>query len=181
MATPMQPVPNLGIPEVKPAIESVGGRWVQKMSPRRRHGILQWRLCALIARWAGDRGEVGSEWRIYILPPGRRTSSLVPDVTYFSFERLPRELGEAREQPTIAPDIAIEILSPGDRLALLEEKIALYLAHGSKLVAVVDPVRRSIVMHERGGTRTFAAPDDAATCSAYPDFAVDLERLFRDV
>src|SRR5215469_10224109 len=133
MAT-MQEAPELGIPEVKPAIELVRGRWEQKMSPRRRHAILQGRLCAILTQWAGNRGEVGTEWRCYILPPAERPSSLVPDVAYFSFERMPVECGELREKPTIAPDIAVEVLSPDDRRSLLEEKIAIYLANGCRLV-----------------------------------------------
>ncbi len=76
----MQSAPELGIPEVKPAIESIFGRWEPKMSPRRRHSIVQGRMCGLLAQWAGD------------------PSSLVPDV-------------------------AVEILSPGDRRSLLDEKL----------------------------------------------------------
>src|SRR5271154_1871234 len=96
------------IPEVKPAIESIRGRWERKMSPRRRHAILQRKIGALLADWAGDRGEVGSEWRVYLSPLGEEPSSLVPDVAYFSFERLPPELREARGKPEIAPDTARE-------------------------------------------------------------------------
>jgi len=177
----MQVAPELGIPEVKPAIESVRGRWEQKMSPRRRHAIAQFRLCALLADWTGERGEergeVGSEWRCYILPPAEKPSSLVPDVAYFSFERMPPELGELREKPTIAPDVAVEILSPDDRRTLLDEKIALYLANGSRLVVVVDPSKHSVEMHELAGSRTFYEPG-VATCQSYADLRIDLTLLF---
>src|SRR5579862_4096759 len=115
----MQEAPDLGIPEVKPAIESIRGHWTRKMSPQRRHAIQQSRLCELLTRWAGERGEVGSEWRFYFLPEDDRPSSLVPDVAYVSFERMPLKYGELREQPTIAPDIAVEILSPYERRARL--------------------------------------------------------------
>ncbi|HYL27458.1 MAG TPA: Uma2 family endonuclease [Candidatus Nitrosotalea sp.] len=124
----LQEAPELGIPEVKPAIEMLRGRWEQKTSPRRRHAILQSRFSATLTGWAGDRGEVGSEWRCYILPPKEKPSSLVPDVAYFSFERMPPEAGELRERPTIAPDISVEVLSPDDRRRLLDEKIGIYLA-----------------------------------------------------
>jgi Uma2 family endonuclease len=176
MAT-MQVAPDLGIPEVKPAIEMVRGRWEPKMSPQRRHAILQFRLCAVLNAWAGERGEVGSEWRCYILPPEEKPSSLVPDVAYFSFERMPPELGELREKPTIAPDIAVEILSPDDRRHLLDEKIAIYLSNGCRLVIVVDPQARSAEMHEPRGTNAF---DERAvtTCAAYADLRIDLKKLF---
>jgi|SRR5580700_11578294 Uma2 family endonuclease len=176
MAT-MQIAPELGIPEVKPAIESVRGRWERKMSPRRRHAILQFRLCAVLDQWARGRGEVGSEWRCYLLPPGEKPSSLVPDVAYFSFERMPLEFGELREKPTIAPDVAVEILSPDDRRPLLDEKIAIYLANGSLLVIVVDPKSRSAEMHEASAITTVVEPS-AATCGAYEDLRLDLTALF---
>jgi Uma2 family endonuclease len=176
MAT-MQEAPDLGIPEVKPAIEMVRGRWEPKMSPRRRHAILQFRLGAVLAEWAGDQGEVGSEWRCYILSSGEQPSSLVPDVAYFSFERMPLQFGELREQPTIAPDIAVEVLSPGDRRRLLQTKVAIYLANGCRLVIIADPQARAIEMHEAGGAQTFREPS-IATCLAYPTLQINLGEIF---
>lgn len=176
MATP-QVAPELGIPEVKPAIEMVRGRWEQKMSPRRRHAILQGRFCAIVTQWAGNRGEVGTEWRCYILPPAEKPSSLVPDVAYFSFERMPVEYGELREKPTIAPDIAVEILSPDDRRSLLDEKISIYLANGCRLVMVADPATRIVEMREPGASQSFREPAIAG-CGVYPDLRIDLTTLF---
>jgi len=135
---------DMGIPDVKPAIESIRGRWERKMSPRRRHAILQARVAMLLTHWAGDRGDVGTEWRFYLVSDDEPVSSLVPDVAYYSFERLPPALGEAREKPSVAPDLAVEILSPGDRRDVVEEKIALYLANGSTAVVIIDPLKREI-------------------------------------
>jgi len=157
----------MAIPEVKPAIESIRGRYAQKMSPRRRHAILQLRMGALLTQWAGGRGEVGTEWRFYISPAGEAPSSLVPDVAYVSFERLPLDLGEAREKPEIAPDIAVEILSPGDRLAPLEEKIAIYTANGSMAVIVVDPAAKTVRV--------------CGSLDAFPGLRIDTEKLFENV
>jgi Uma2 family endonuclease len=173
----MQVAPELGIPEVKPAIESIRGRWERKISPRRRHALLQLRIGTIFTEWAGDRGEVGSEWRCYLLDESSSPSSLVPDVAYYSFGRMPPELGELREKPTIAPDIAIEILSPGERRRLLEEKIALYFDNGSRLVIVVDPQTRLVEMRERRGARIFKERD-VASCDTYPDLRIDLGAIF---
>jgi Uma2 family endonuclease len=168
------------IPEVKPAIESIAGRWEQKVSPRRRHAMLQLRLGTLLVNWAGSRGEVGSEWRFSIAPEGAEPSSLVPDLAYVSFERLPLELGEAREEPEIAPDIAVEILSPGGDLARLEEKIAIYRSNGARLVLVVDPALRSIDVREADSTQHYRCPEPL-TVASYPDLQIDTERLFAGI
>ncbi|MGP6157116.1 MAG: Uma2 family endonuclease [Vulcanimicrobiaceae bacterium] len=174
----MQNPPELGIPEVKPAIESIRGRWVQKMSPQRRHAILQSRLARAFTDWAETRGEVGTEWRFYLLPPGEKVSSLVPDVAFFSYARLPVELGEAREKPTVAPDIAVEVLSPDDRRALLEEKIELYFANDCKLVGVVDPGERVIEMHAAPNVMRAFGEGEAARSPAFDDLALDVTALF---
>jgi Uma2 family endonuclease len=131
----------------------------------------------LLDKWAGERGEVGSEWHCYILLPAEKPSSLVPDVAYFSFERMPSDLGELREKPTIAPDIAVEAVSPDDCRCVLDEKIAIYLANGSRLVIVVDPQTRTVEMHESGGVRVFGEPADA-TCFNYADLHLHLTELF---
>jgi len=176
----MQVAPELGIPEIKPAIESIGGRWVQKVSPQSRHSILQARMGTLFMVWAGRRGQVGTEWRCYFLPKGERWSSLVPDVAFFSFERLPRDLGEVREKPTIAPDIAVEILSPDDRRPVLDEKIDLYVRGGAELVVVVDPQRQLAEIHEDGNHHSFGLAEIARS-RRFPDLALDVAELFVDL
>lgn len=161
----MRPAPELGIPETKPYIESIRGRWERKVSPRRRHNILQARFSIVLTAWAGDRGEVGSEYRFYLYEEGQKPSSLVPDVAYYSFERLRPEFGEAREKPTIAPDLVVEILSPGDRRKLLEEKIAMYLANGCRLVIVADSIAHTLEFYGE----------------PYPDLTLDTEALFKNL
>jgi Uma2 family endonuclease len=93
---------------------------------------------------------------------------------------LPVNSGELREKPTIAPDIAAEILSPDDRASLFHEKIALYLAFGTRLVIVVDPEKRRVDFHERGTVRRFTA-DDVARSDVYVDLAIDLPKLFAGI
>jgi Uma2 family endonuclease len=173
----MQEAPELGIPEVKPAIESIRGAWEQKMSPRRRHSLLQGRMWGLLQQAFGNSGEIGTEWRFYLLPPGEAPSSLVPDVAYVSYDRMPESFGELREKPTIAPDIAVEILSPGDRMNTLGAKIHLYLANGTRLVIVVDPIDRTVTFHEAHDTRV-AQGQSIAVPDAYPDLQIDLGALF---
>lgn len=178
----MRPAPRLGIPEVKPAIESIRGRWVQKMSPKTVHSLLQGRLWGILQAWASSQaGYVGPEWRFYLLPLGEKPSSLVPDVAYVSRERLPREAGKLPQKPTIAPDIAVEILSPGDRKRLLNEKIELYLANGAQLVVVVDPEDRRVELHECGLPVAVFREGSTAATRAYRDLAIDLAALFRDL
>ncbi len=177
----MDIAPLIDIPEIKPAIEQIRGVWHQKMSPKRRHSLAQFRMAAILTLWAGERGEVGTEWRCYFFPPDEKASSLVADVSYFSFERLPLELGEQREQPTIAPDIAVEIFSPDDSRKRLREKIALFFAFGSRAIVVVDPAEETLVVHDAPHANTTFARGAVPIVAAYPDLAIDLDALFRNL
>jgi Uma2 family endonuclease len=170
----------LDFPDVdKPYVELIYDRREPKVSPRRRHALLQARVSVALDRWAGDRGEVGTEWRCYLIDGETKPSSLLADVSYYSFARLPRELEEdARERPRIAPDIAVEIFSPGDRRKTLEQKIDLYLRHGATVVIVIDPQQRTIVMHQQTGKSVFEARGTLAV-PGYDDLTLDCDDLFR--
>jgi Uma2 family endonuclease len=165
----------------KPYVEQIYDRREAKVSPRRTHARLQGRMFAILEGWAGERGEVGTEWRCYLIAGEDRPSSLLPDVSYFSFERLARSLPEdARERPRIAPDIAVEILSPGDRRRSLTEKIALYVHHGCRVAIVIDPAKRTVMMHGKDGSLTVEALGRIAI-APYDDLILDCDQLFRDI
>jgi Uma2 family endonuclease len=118
---------EITLPETKPETEWVRGRPLQKVSPQRTHSRLQAAMTARLDRWATGRGEVGLEWRFRVEPPGEIRRPLVPDVAYVSNERLQPLTDEEIETPPLAPDVAVETLSRGDRRADVDEKIAVYL------------------------------------------------------
>ncbi len=165
------------LPETEPESEWILGRAVRKVSPRRRHAVLQWRLCAALAAWAGERAQVGSEWRFRIAPPGEIRRPLVPDVSLVWNERLRGLDDEDVELPPFAPDVAVEIRSPGDRVRHLEHKVGVYLAGGAQLVIVVDPSRRSASLHDARGTHVVHEGDDLRH-DALPGLSLSLAELF---
>lgn len=165
------------LPETKPETEWVLGRALQKVSPQRTHARLQGALTTRLGHWAADRGEVGPEWRFRIAPPGEVRRPLVPDVAYVSNERLRPLNDEEVETPPLAPDVAVEILSPGDRRTDLEDKIGVYLRAGSSLVIVVDPQRRAVELHDPNAT-TLLGEDDVIAHDALPGFAYPISDLF---
>ncbi len=167
-------------PETKPAIEYVRGRMLQKMNPQYSHALLQGRWFSAIDAWRGARGGVGTEWRFYFAPPDASWGSLVPDVGYLSPANFDALTPEQRERPTIAPDVAIEILSPDDRPLDVDWKIAAYLYGGTQLVVVVDPPTRTLVAHDPSGMRAY---DESQTFehAALPGFQLVLATLFEGV
>lgn len=165
------------LPETKPETEWILGRAVQKVSPRRIHARLQGDFFVALRAWEPGHGQTGTEWRFRIAPPGEIRRPLVPDVAYVSNERL-RELDDTDlELPPFAPDVAIEILSPGDRSRYVEHKIGVYLAGGASLVVVVDPSDRSMTLHDACGVRTLRE-GDTLTHPALPGFSLRLSDFF---
>ena len=164
------------IPEAKPAFELIAGQLVQKMSPKRRHARLQGAFQRAIQAWAGEGADVLTEWRCRI-SDGEKRFALVPDVAYFASARLARYAEEDREEPPSAPDIAVEVLSPGDSRRLLKLKIAAYLCAGSKLVLIVDPLRRTVVAHDPSGERPFKEAETVRTPDL-PGLELDLAKIF---
>jgi Uma2 family endonuclease len=171
------PYHEIVLPETKPETEWVRGRPLQKVSPQRTHSWLQGAITAELMRWAGGHGHVGPEWRFRVAPPGEIRRPLVPDVAYVSNGRL-RTLTDADlEVPPLAPDVAVEILSPDDRRADIDDKIGVYLRGGSSLVIVVDPQRRVVELHD---SRAIAhlTEDNAIEHAALPGFSYSVRDLF---
>ena len=165
------------LPETKPETEWVRGRPLQKVSPQRTHSRLQGALTIQLDRWAAGRGEVGPEWRFRVAPPGEVRRPLVPDVAYVSNERL-RALSDTELQiPPLAPDVAVEILSPDDRRADVDDKIGVYLRAGSSLVIVVDPQQRAVELHDCAATVRL---DETGAIEhwALPNFSYPVRELF---
>ncbi len=165
------------VPEAKPAFEWILDGPVQKVSPQRRHALLQVAIGEVLRTWARGRGEVGSEWRFRVQPPAGVIRPLVPDLAYLSYERMGNRSDAELEAPLLAPNLAVEILSPDDRRALLDAKIAVYLAAGTEAVVVVDPDHRSFELHDRTGVRTFVEGESLAH-PAFPKLVLVLSELF---
>ncbi|MBV8222688.1 MAG: Uma2 family endonuclease, partial [Candidatus Eremiobacteraeota bacterium] len=140
---------EIRVPETKPATEWVNGRALQKMGPRRAHSIAQAEFASALITWAraARAGTVGTEWDFAIRPPGEMRRPLVPDVAFLSYSRLPYEKQLVTQIPRIAPDVVVEVKSPGDRKADIDEKIRVYLAAGTSVVFFVDPKRETVTIH----------------------------------
>jgi Uma2 family endonuclease len=79
-----------------------------------------------------------------------------PDVAFVRRDRLPDPV--PRGYPAMAPDLAVEVLSPDDRPRAISEKVAAWLAAGAALVWVVDPERKDARVHRADGTHTHIEP-----------------------
>jgi Uma2 family endonuclease len=80
-----------------------------------------------------------------------------PDVAFVAAERVAPT--QTTGYPSLAPDLAVEVLSPGDRSGEVLAKIADWLSAGARLVWVVDPVRRVARVYRQDGSESILSED----------------------
>src|SRR5215471_8805855 len=116
------------LPETKPATEWVNGRALQKLSPQRKQALAQTVFASALLAWEKSRGSgrVGTEWDFRIAPPGEVRRPLVPDIAYLAYKRVPYEAEEEADIPRVAPNAVVEVLSPQDRKADIEDKVRVF-------------------------------------------------------
>ena len=113
----------------KPAYEYWFGEAIQKPMPTILHGIGQFIIAALLER-AGWNTSL--EVRLKVDP----NAEPVPDIIAVQ--------GKFRgPYPTQAPELCVEILSPGDTLPKTLEKAKRYIRWGSRCVWIIDPEKRT--------------------------------------
>jgi len=166
-------------PQTKPATEWIAGRRVQKVSPTARHANAQSRLVSALLAWADETGagRVGTEWEFRIAPPGEEPRSLVPDVAFLSYAKVGFNQDEAAQFPSLAPNVAFEVLSPRDGRRNVDEKIRVYLAAGAGAVIVADPENETATVYDRSGVRELRR-GDVLRHAEMPSFALPVAAIF---
>ena len=163
--------------------ELIDGEHYVTPSPNVRHQEILGRLHLLIGTWLqGHR--VG---KIFVAPLDvlfSRFDVVEPDLLYVSNERAAEVLSV--QHLTGAPDLVIEIASPGTRNRDETIKRRLYERSSVTEYWVVDPDIDVIRIYRRSGER-FERPvelsreaDDVLTTALLPGLEMPLARVFRD-
>ena len=102
-----------------------------------------------------------------------------PDVAFVAAERLAPGTITAKFIP-LAPDLAIEVLSPSTRQSELDEKLSDYRKAGVALVWVLDPKRRGMTVLElHGPTRWLGEGDDVNGGAVVAGFTARVSEFFK--
>jgi Uma2 family endonuclease len=67
----------------------------------------------------------------------------IPDVAFFSWDKLPGRVFPSKPIPDLAPDLAVEVLSKTNTPEEMERKLGEYFLSGVRLVWMIDPRKRS--------------------------------------
>ncbi|HYF50661.1 MAG TPA: Uma2 family endonuclease [Planctomycetota bacterium] len=160
--------------------ELVNGELVSMSPAGGRHGKISW----MITRHLGDfieRKNIGGE--IFIADTGfllRQNPDTVraPDAMYYSSQRLPTDGIPAGYIP-VAPDWALEVVSPNDSFTDVSTKAQEYIAAGVRLVWVVDPEsRRAYVFRPNADVQSLSESDALDGKDVLPGFALPLSQVF---
>jgi len=100
-----------------------------------------------------------------------------PDVAFVRAERVSPRRPRGFFQG--APDLAVEVLSPGDRASEVNAKVQEWLAAGCQFVWVVDPETRSVFVHRsRREVAVLAASDVLTAEELLPGLQIPLAEIF---
>ncbi len=132
--------------ETKPASEYVDGQIYQKPMPQGEHSILQTRLSKAI-------NQVGESQQLALALTELRCTfggrSIVPDISVFEWQRIPRKAnGRIANKFEIPPDWIIEILSPDQSPSRVIDKIIFCLKQGTKLGWFIEPEDESVMVFQ---------------------------------
>lgn len=99
------------------------------------------------------------------------------DVAYMSHERLAQVQSESYLD--VAPDLIVEIISPGDRWTHIEDKLEEYFAIDVRLVWLVNPRKREVCVYRAPTDITkFTHDDTLSGGDVLPGFEVAVAELF---
>lgn len=158
--------------------EWVRGTAYPKVSPGNPHGRLQVTLSVIVHAWGNRRGIVAAETDMNIRVTDDDIRRYLPDIQFTSWERLDHYgISADTEIQDIAPDLAIEIVSPSQNRAYFEEKVRAFLIAGSTVVLIVDTGCEEIVVH-RAGSNTVVGRGGRFEDPAFPGLVIDVAELF---
>jgi len=140
--------------------ELVRGVLVVREPAGGRHG----RVANELSRVIGNHVHAHALGAVYAAETGftlaRRPDTVrATDVAFVRRERLPDP--EPTGFPDLAPDLVVEVLSPGDHAGESLAKVADWLSAGTRLVWVVDPERRLGRVYRSDGSETIVPADGA--------------------
>jgi Uma2 family endonuclease len=139
-------------------LELVGGTLVREPQPGALHGLVTMNaLRALDAHCREHRSGMVFVEAGYVLDP--RGLVRRPDVSLLLAAHVPE--GDLPEDMWRGPpDLAVEVVSPGNTAADIEQKVGEYLAARTAEVWVLYPRTRTVVVHRTGGDALRLDEDD---------------------
>jgi Uma2 family endonuclease len=169
----------MDLPEDGFRYELVKGELVKMTPTGLRHGRIAMRLGSRLEQHA-SKHNLGS---VYAAETGFLLASdpdtvRAPDASFVAAGRIPPE-GEPDKFGPFAPDLAVEVISPSDRVVEVEEKVMEYLEAGTRLVWVVNPNAETVTEYRSlTQVRILTSDDVLEGGDVLPGFKCPVREIF---
>jgi len=101
-----------------------------------------------------------------------------PDIAFVRIERIAQEPG-VKGYRGGAPDLAVEVVSPGDTVSEVEQKVAEWLEGGARMVWVVSPRLRTVTVYRSlTDIVTLTENDKLDGADVVPSFQMNIAEIF---
>lgn len=166
----------LRLPEDETALELQGGTVTWKVAPEPDHGILQSYISERFNVAARPK-RVGLSFTETRFVAGQ--DAFVPDVSFYTRARVRPRTRRSLERFQEAPDIAVEIRSPGQSVAELLRKCLGFLDLGSRATLLVVPEDELIFIFRPGQQpRAWQGDDRIDLDDILPDLSLTMQEVF---
>lgn len=126
---------------------------------------------------ANDLGEVFGAETGFLLATNPDTVR-APDAAFVS-EKRAAAVGNVAGYWPGAPDLAVEVVSPNDLYTEVDEKVATWLAAGTRMVIVINPRRRTVAVHRSvAQVRQLSEGDTLDAEDVVPGWTMPVRDLF---
>lgn len=166
--------------------EIINGQWVEfaegeTMAAGKQHGKIGAKIVTQFVNFLEDKnlGEVYQDNVGYVLEGTKDNIELmlIPDVSFVTASRVVS--GDPDDFYYQAPDIAIEIISPSERVSDIRKKVKYYLDYGTRQVWLVYPETQEIVVNLADGTaRSYPSDTKISVGDWLPDFEFETAKIF---
>ena len=154
--------------------EYAKGELVPMSPPSQEHGEISVKVIRYLDRHVHENGLGKVYTAETTFQVGERV--LKPDVAFVSTDRLG---GDKTKGFPIPPDVAIEVVSPTDAQARIVNKAFAYLAAGTRLVWVLEPVSKTVTVYRSESDIEMLTREDTLTGEdVVPGFSCPVADLF---
>lgn len=153
---------------------------IREMAPAgNEHGYVALKIGRLLGNHVADN-DLG---RVYAAETGFKISSdpdtvRAPDASFVSRERLEKS-GHVEGFWPGAPDLTVEVVSPGDTHAEVVEKALAWLDAGCRMVIVAEPERKVVTVYRsRDDIHILTADDAVDGADVVPGWRLSVAEIF---
>ena len=172
----------MALPDDGHHYEIVNGELIDRGNSGALHGYVCGLLLAALGSYIIPEklGVILNSSTAFKMKNGNKRS---PDIAFFTKERLQGMKTLPSGYLEGAPDLAVEVLSPGNTIEEIEEKLSEYFENGSRLVWVVSPTQHYILVYRsaKEPDRLLKMQDNLNGEEVIPGFELAIADLFQEL